>query len=120
MDRPIPSAVHRCTDKRVGIIRLGRCIGGQAKDLTPVHQPQQIRLFPGKRCEMVIGHQGVRGGAGHWLAFVNRNNTWWKLDTSRIGPVVEDPYEGQMKPHEGISGAGYTRMLHFGRKFFYK
>ena len=112
MGRQITGGTSRVTMKRVTVVRLGRSTGGQSKDLTPVQEPQASALWPNKQCNIVAAHKGVRGHAGHWLAFI-RTNDWWRIDSNRANPTRENPFVGQMNPHNGTSTNGYTLDVFF-------
>ena len=64
--------------------------------MTPLAEPvDNDPRWGGKECHVVLAHLGSHTGAGHWLAFVKRSNTWWKVDTDAEHPVQENPFLGQ-------------------------
>ena len=69
--------------------------GGGQKILTPIEEPQgsEPGWPPGLRATVVLAHSNR--GAGHWFTFVRRGNQWWRLDSARHAPTLENPWVRQ-------------------------
>ena len=74
--------------------------------MTPVEMPALLGPeFRGCTCTAVLAHVGSLRTAGHWLAFVKSPVTgWWRVDSERDNPGLEDPWQGQA----GVGQRGYT------------
>ena len=103
---PIPTNVI-FTDQTVSVYWLSRNIsqgGRQIKSLTQVQDPGQTN-WNGKQCTALLAHEGRVPGGGHWVAFLKASGVWWRVDSNRAGPNLENPFISQMNPNNPY---GYT------------
>lgn len=95
----LPSQIE-CSQEQVTIYWIGRNIDAE-KCLTPISLPSASHLWPGKECVMVLAHCGRRLATGHWILFQYDGANWWRVDTALAAPVIENPFDNQLKQGQG-------------------
>ena len=71
----------------------------------PVQRIVHAGILGGQALRAVVAHQGQNVASGHWMAFVLSDHAWYKVDSMRVNPLMEDPFLNQI----GVSRQGsYT------------
>lgn len=93
---------------QTSIVWLCRNTGAEGKCLTPVLEPGPCQRWNAQECRAVVAHCGRNVANGHWIAFLKVGDNWWKMDTSKPAPILENPFRRQLVVSNGTGGSGYT------------
>ena len=76
---------------------------GQGKVLTPLQRllPNQPE-WPGMSLKAVLADR--EQGGRHWIAYLEVQGIWWKVDSGRVQIVQSDPFIDQINPMLGQNG----------------
>ena len=76
---------------------------GQGKVLTPLQRllPNQPQ-WPGMCLKAVLAHR--EQGGRHWIAYLEVQGIWWKVDSARVQILQSDPFDDQVNPMLGQNG----------------
>ena len=86
----------------VSMIAVSRNSGENGrKILNPIALIDRCTMLPGKACRAVVAHEGHNVNSGHWLAFIKSNGQWWRVDTARARPELENPFRNQVGQGQG-------------------
>jgi hypothetical protein len=85
---------NECTLGEIMLVRLNREFGA----INPIAEPpDDDPAWPDMDLVGAVTHSGggARGGRGHWVTYIRRNQIWWCIDTQTNNIVPINPFTVQ-------------------------